>query len=499
MATIMEKRTVTHISGPGVQESDYLDRLPVGQKIVEGSEGIQLVSLGCHCGVKLSFKKMGLGAATLPFDWTRSTLSGVLHFLTRDFQGFFDYGTRIEKKAGGKPIFRGYHHAFWHDDPDDPFMRERYTRRFSRFQSIDGSAGQVLFVRAVASTDEVPRAVEVLQLLQERFGQHVYLLLIIDFQKRVQGASLVDGHPNLIIYSLGGDAHNDSDSAPYCKPVEMALNMLLHRKVTVRHWRSLIALLCLLDPTSFGLYDPDRRPAFETLASANGALAVEAAIPGVGDEPLASAGDELVILTLANGGGPVFGDGAGMLPDLDHMMQVSQRDFLDWLRSGLTGYFYGTGRADVMDPGRRAYRSCTHCFWAGALSAGQLERSRRRRTRQLGLATAHHMFPVLVVRAVATVEELLEAERLMRLVKGFGKQVLLVLLVVCQGGETGAFSVEGNEEDLFVYMLDRADQDGRGMPHAEAIAACAAWARGDELEVQLARSLPDLYLLAHGP
>jgi hypothetical protein len=39
----------------------------------------------------MSFKEMGRGAETLPFDWVRTTLDGLVHFLASDFADYFDY------------------------------------------------------------------------------------------------------------------------------------------------------------------------------------------------------------------------------------------------------------------------------------------------------------------------------------------------------------------------------------------------------------------------
>lgn len=48
---------------------------------------ITLVSLGCFCGPKLSFKHIGRGAETLPFDWMRTCGAALLKFMRNDFEG----------------------------------------------------------------------------------------------------------------------------------------------------------------------------------------------------------------------------------------------------------------------------------------------------------------------------------------------------------------------------------------------------------------------------
>merc|ERR1719247_867106 len=74
------------------QGSDILEKLPAKTTTADpAKDAIPLVSLGCSCGPKLSFKEIGRGAETLPFDWVRTRLSAVTHFLSSDFQGFFDF------------------------------------------------------------------------------------------------------------------------------------------------------------------------------------------------------------------------------------------------------------------------------------------------------------------------------------------------------------------------------------------------------------------------
>ena len=56
--------------------------------------------------------------------------------------------------------YRSYYHSFWHDDPTDPGMHERYLRRIKRFNGIDASVKPVLFVRTIPSTLELEKVPE---------------------------------------------------------------------------------------------------------------------------------------------------------------------------------------------------------------------------------------------------------------------------------------------------------------------------------------------------
>jgi hypothetical protein len=223
---------------------------------------IQLVSLGCACGPKLSFKEMGRGAETLPFDWITSTSDGVLGFLKSGFHGFFDFERKVEKDVGGINItaFRSKHHGFWHDDPTLDETHEKYHRRFARMLSIDAHKQPVLFVRLAATSEEIRTVDQFLFQLTSQFGPRAYLLLIID----CQGANacrpcLVKGLDNLLIHYLEGG----SGIKKFCDPVDNALDWVANKQSQYTQVQDLAAALNLAKPVTPGYYGMGGMPAFE--------------------------------------------------------------------------------------------------------------------------------------------------------------------------------------------------------------------------------------------
>jgi hypothetical protein len=223
---------------------------------------IQLVSLGCACGPKLSFKEMGRGAETLPFDWITSTSDGVLGFLKSGFHGFFDFERKVEKDVGGINItaFRSSHHGFWHDDPTLDETHEKYHRRFARMLSIDTRKQPVLFVRLAATSEEIRSVDQFLGQLTSQFGPHAYLLLIIDCQgANACGPCLVKGLDNLIIHYLEGG----SGVTKFCEPVDNALDWVAKKQTQCTQVQDLAVALNLAKPVTPGYYGMGGMPAFE--------------------------------------------------------------------------------------------------------------------------------------------------------------------------------------------------------------------------------------------
>lgn len=252
---------------PTEQDSDLMERM--GDGMFTGSEAtgkVPLVSLGCSCGPKLTFKDIGRGAETLPFDWARTRIEGVVHFLSKDFQGFFDTAKNSihykDENGAEWHAFRSPIHSFWHDDPFAPAMRERYTRRITRLFSMEARSQPILFVRSAASTNEVARAGELLQLLIQKFGPQAKLLLLLDFQGRqAVGPCVVAGLDNLLIWYFDTE-RAPSARAPYAQPVSSALEWAIGQPINARRLPDLNAAQSMAIPNDWGMYGAARVPAF---------------------------------------------------------------------------------------------------------------------------------------------------------------------------------------------------------------------------------------------
>jgi hypothetical protein len=257
------ERGVAAVAEAALTESDNMEK-PSAPKYAHlladsGTEHIRLVSLGCMCGSKVSFQQLGRGAETLPFDWVRSRLKGILHLMRSDFQGFFSYNTYLPNCVGPLSMYRSPHVSFWHDNPDDPGMRERYERRIERFHNIDARKQPVLFVRAVASTNEFREGLleELLEELKERFGKKVFLLLIVDYQTKVQGPAFVKNvKGNLLVYFHKEEDRNAAglaQMAPYMKPVVDGLLWAKGEKMKhAKEFASMSDVASAVDPTHWG-------------------------------------------------------------------------------------------------------------------------------------------------------------------------------------------------------------------------------------------------------
>lgn len=250
------------------QDSDIMERLPIKEVPLNAvTDGIALVSLGCSCAPKLSFKEIGRGAETLPFDWARTSLKGILHFLATDFEGFFDTGPKLELTDQSGCLwtcYRSRSHSFWHDDPTQESMRERYQRRIDRFLGFEAQSRVVLFVRSVASTGEILGTEQLLQALIAKFGHQAKLLLIIDYQgSRAIGPVKVDGTSNLLLWYFDTNSPDVSRTGPYAGLLPVALQWASGRPIHMHRVPGMKAASDMAIPSNWGCYGADGHPAFD--------------------------------------------------------------------------------------------------------------------------------------------------------------------------------------------------------------------------------------------
>uniref|UniRef100_A0A7S1WLB1 Uncharacterized protein n=1 Tax=Alexandrium catenella TaxID=2925 RepID=A0A7S1WLB1_ALECA len=274
------------------QESDLLDEIKPGENLCdELTNSVRLVSLGCYCGPKLSFQQIGRGAETLPFDWIRTRPEGLLHYLRSGFAGFYDFVTQEPVPgASSMVMYRDYLHSFWHDDPTDVHMRERYDRRIRRLQSINAEQQPVLFVRSIGSLEELQYVPELLSELSSRFGRRSLLMLIVDFQdKKTHGPLVVRGHPNLLLYYFCRELHDTSGLGPYDDAVRCGLEWAVGRDVGAAVYPSLEAAAAAATPMDFGGNGLGGLRAFEDTPDPRLLALMRAALGGPGLMPRAAA------------------------------------------------------------------------------------------------------------------------------------------------------------------------------------------------------------------
>ncbi|KEG11014.1 hypothetical protein DQ04_03061090 [Trypanosoma grayi] len=123
--------------------------------------GVQMsrkyVSMGGWCGPALLLGKVGLRTEAYPFDFSRCTLDGILHFIRSGFSdGFYPPGPPPYRPecVGIWVLYRGQHTAFAHFDLNDPAVKAQFARKMSRWDRlIDAPEVPVTFFRTITARD----------------------------------------------------------------------------------------------------------------------------------------------------------------------------------------------------------------------------------------------------------------------------------------------------------------------------------------------------------
>ncbi|EKG01955.1 hypothetical protein TCSYLVIO_007037 [Trypanosoma cruzi] len=115
------------------------------------------VSMGGWCGPALILGKLGLRTEAYPFDFSRCTLDGILHFIREGFaHGFYPPGLPPYRPecVGIWVLYRGQHTAFAHFDLNDPKIQAQFTRKMKRWDKlIDAPEMPVTFFRTISARD----------------------------------------------------------------------------------------------------------------------------------------------------------------------------------------------------------------------------------------------------------------------------------------------------------------------------------------------------------
>eukprot|EP00929_Paragymnodinium_shiwhaense_P118451 TRINITY_DN90373_c0_g1_i1.p1 TRINITY_DN90373_c0_g1~~TRINITY_DN90373_c0_g1_i1.p1 ORF type:complete len:682 (-),score=101.12 TRINITY_DN90373_c0_g1_i1:450-2495(-) len=454
----------------GMQESDLMETmLPDGEgahMVDSATEHIRLVSLGQNCGPKLSFKHLGRGAASLPFDWSRTRLDGILKYIREDFKEWYDYVTREPVPGIQKMImFRDQLHSFWHDDPNDPGMRERYDRRIERFNQIDARTAPVLFVRVVVVKSEVIRMAELLLLLQDKYGPQAHLLCILNHQERAQGPSVVQGWDNLMVYFLEKGAHSvHKRNTAYATPIKVCLDWMVGRPTSALPFDGLEQAHQVADQIQITTLDGlGGLQAFEAHHEDHVYQKAEAA----SSEPQPIVGDnyrKVQLVSLGHNSGPKLAfnklgmSEGGALPF--DWANTKMTGVLQFLRTDFQGFLDVKAMESTSWGGcRRAFRGKNHSFWYDDLldssDTGAMDEYERRLKRFRALDAKSS--PVLFVRVAATSDEVSQAVELVsELMARFGQQAHLLLILDNQSKLKGP-SVIGDHKQVMLYFLDRTE------------------------------------------
>lgn len=172
----------------------------------------EFVSLGCYCGAGMGLQALGLKAHSYPFDWIRSPLDGIITCVENNFKDFLTYA--VARDEGVKGYLMGHSKwggSFWHHDISQASVRDDFHRRVERFYGrgeVSATKTRV-FVRAVNSTQELARTLELHSALQKALPRAmIYLLLLIDDQ--VTGGPLrLVGRDEVFFYRIHEDVMRD--------------------------------------------------------------------------------------------------------------------------------------------------------------------------------------------------------------------------------------------------------------------------------------------------
>lgn len=123
----------------------------------------QVISLGFFCSVAIELEHMNLRSKSGPFDWTITSIEGLIGVIQDGFKDFLNPAYLVQDKEYPYIIKNTkYHIHFYHDfNLEEPFemqlprVREKYARRIRHF--YEDVTQPTLFVRYIEDQEEYDR------------------------------------------------------------------------------------------------------------------------------------------------------------------------------------------------------------------------------------------------------------------------------------------------------------------------------------------------------
>lgn len=139
---------------------------------VKSLDNLIFVSLGDRCIPALSFEKLGVKSASLPFDWVRGNAKITYDAISTNFQHFYDFKKSADSRFGLLDIMKEKHPSFpsthinyygmyfvHHQNMTRETLIDTLKRRCERFvallneNNVTGTEKHIVFVRSRLCND----------------------------------------------------------------------------------------------------------------------------------------------------------------------------------------------------------------------------------------------------------------------------------------------------------------------------------------------------------
>lgn len=141
------------------------------------------ISIGGWCGTKMSLKSL-VNEATLPFDYVRSSIEGIIDCIENDFQNFFPNEIKIDNRFYPKWVgFVGEYIGFYHNDHNlfDEKVIESFKRKIIRFDEKI-KKNNCIFLRTIVSVhyeDEIKQYKKLQDAIDKKYPNISYIICFI--------------------------------------------------------------------------------------------------------------------------------------------------------------------------------------------------------------------------------------------------------------------------------------------------------------------------------
>ncbi|KNH06358.1 hypothetical protein XU18_2863 [Perkinsela sp. CCAP 1560/4] len=205
-----------------------------------------LISLGGWCGPALALGKMDLRKKAYPFDFSRVTFDGIIHFIKNGFQeGFFPPVRPFCAECVGQWIlFRSQHCAFAHYNLNDTAVQDGFKRKFLRFNDILKSDDKVIFLRTITARrplDEIDMLPTFTHVVAQQYPRLQYRLVMIAHDQADTDTECLGyvGQKNISLWRLRYDRSNFTENTSLFDMTSGGYTQIIEASQQESHWRAL--------------------------------------------------------------------------------------------------------------------------------------------------------------------------------------------------------------------------------------------------------------------
>jgi hypothetical protein len=149
---------------------------------MENNSFDEIISLGNNCSIATTLRNLKQRNLAYPFDWNITHLSFLIYIFSNKFKNLdiiFNDCDKFKKKCNETKIKYKDMIFFYHDNDNIQKLKDKFTKRFNRLDTLLNSNKNILFVRH-SKTDTIENLIELKDIIRKNYPMLKFKILLIN-------------------------------------------------------------------------------------------------------------------------------------------------------------------------------------------------------------------------------------------------------------------------------------------------------------------------------